>query len=270
MGAERDLRSLATRATALLVGAILALAGLHSTVEAWRWHLHPSIREFANLGFEANLGTWFSSTQLAALAAVLLALRALELHRTPGSPKARWWLFLAAGALFLSADETGRIHEMVGNLVAQAIREAEPGSLLAWPGTWYRSYAWELAYLPVALPAAVLALRFLHRELGDLGRWPLLGVAVFLLGAVGLDMLEGWTGQERFGTVRLETDGAVLPVDVLLVEETLEMLGVTLVLSACLHHAARVAGRLLEGTVESPSSGEEPSGVEAPTERRPE
>lgn len=224
----------------LLVGLVLVEAGLavlHACVT-----LPGTPRElldFGSLKFEASLGTWFASTQFAALAAVLFALWRLE---------GGLWLVLAAGALFLSADEAAGIHESVGTLVKHAVSRGVPGTFTGWLRLEYRSYYWHLVYLPLAVPAALIVARFLWVELEQNRRAVLFGIGIFFVGATGLDFLEGWIGSDDHGPIAL---GPLL-VDVILLEEILEMLGVSLVLAAVAEHAARILAKWRGGNTPLP------------------
>lgn len=223
----------------LLVGLFLVEAGLavlHAGVTLPG--TPPELLDFGSLKYETSLGTWFSSIQFAALAAVVFAL-----WRREGG----LWLVLAAGALFLSADEAAGIHERLGTVVKHAVSRAVPGTFAGWLRLGYRSYYWHLLYLPLAVPAALIVARFLWVNLEQNRRAVLCGIGIFFVGATGLDFLEGWIGDADHGPIAL---GPLL-VDVILLEEILEMLGVSMVLAAVAGHAARRFGTLPEGNAPS-------------------
>lgn len=217
---------LARRALAGLLVAEALLAVLHAGVA--NFPVPPLLQEFGNLGYEGNLGTWFASTQWAALAFVLLLLWLRE---------GGLWLLLAAGALFLSADEAATIHERLGVLVQGAVSTADRGTLLGWLRLEYRSYYWLLLYVPLAVPAAAVVAVWLGRRMPRHRGMLLAGIALFFAGAVGLDFVEGWKNSRTLEP--MEVGGALW--DLVLLEEVLELAGVSLVLAAC---AERCAGRL--------------------------
>lgn len=255
MEPARDLRRLAVRATWLLVLADLALGLLH----LYGRSLAPGefaneFKVFADLDREAGLGTWFASTQWATLAALLFALYLLEKHLQPGRGGTFVWAFLAAGALFLSADEGASIHELAGSLFVWLAHNSPRGSLGDWLLANYRSYYWALLYVPVALPAAVLVLRFLWLRLGRLRWWPFLGMTIFLVGAVVLDGLEGRFGDAQHGPIPLALGPWIWKMDLPLLEELFELLGVTMVVAACLFHASALLESRDDG-LESASGG---------------
>lgn len=212
-----------------LAVALLAFEALLAVLHAWVCStpdVPPMLLEFGHLNSEGGLGTWFSSLQFAALAAALYALWTRE---------AGLWLALAAGALFLSADEAASIHERLGSVVSYVVSRGTPDTALGWVRVNYHSYYWLLLYVPLALPAAGVVARFLWTRLERHRRAMLCGIGIFFLGAVLLDFLEGRFGPADHGPLLV---GPVL-VDVVLLEEVLEMFGVSLVLAACLEHAVR-------------------------------
>lgn len=155
-----------------------------------------------DVGVEANIPTWWTSTLLAlgAAGAVLLAGR-------PG-PTRSPWLACAAGMAALSLDELASILELL----------FAAGDALA-PGAF--AFSWLAIGLPLAAALAVAAV-LVARRLPARARVLLLaGVAVFLAGAVGLE----WVGSEL--TSR-DAYGTRLGVAAYHVEELLEMLGATL------------------------------------------
>lgn len=224
----------------LLVGLVLVEAGLAVLHACVTLPGTPhELLDFGSLKYETSLGTWFSSLQFAALAALLFALWRLE---------GGLWLLLAVGALFLSADEAAGIHERLGTLVKHAVSRGVPGTFAGWLRLEYRSYYWHLLYLPVAVPAALILARYLWVALERHRRAVLWGIAIFFAGATVLDFLEGQVGSEDHGPLAL---GPLL-VDVILLEEVLEMLGVSLVLAAVAEHVARRFETFREGNTPSP------------------
>lgn len=219
---------LARRTVVALFLCEALLSALHAGV-ANNADIPRGFVEFGHLDSETSLATWFSSMQFAALALVLFAL-----WRREGG----LWLLLAAGALFLSADEAAGIHEKFGSLVRHEVSRGVPGTFRGWLRLEYPSYYWALLYVPLAVPAAAVVARFLWIRLERHRSAILWGIGIFFAGAVGLDFLEGWLGTEAHGPLQA---GSLL-VDVVVLEEVLEMLGVTLVLAACLEHAARRFG----------------------------
>ncbi|MBI3925305.1 MAG: hypothetical protein HY319_07190 [Armatimonadetes bacterium] len=215
-----------------LVAVEVVLAGMHVLV-TWApagTCIRPTLAMF-DLGQEGNLPTWFSAAQFLLLGLVLGAIYLLERRRHPEKPLILCWLALALGALFLSADEAAQIHEWIGAQLSHTIEHANPRSWVA-RLILFPSYYWVLIYAPIGLPLAAVVARFLWRQLGPARGPSTAGILLFLAGAVGLDYAEG-----RY---RSGPSPFLWHMDVFLVEEMAEMLGVTLVLTACLVHTVRL------------------------------
>jgi hypothetical protein len=165
---------------------------------------------------EANLPTWYASTKLFIVAA-LLGLFARQ-HFEPSQLRSWPLVGLALAFLAFSADETAQIHEWVGYKVDTVVLEGgtRAGTLFDHTGLWMF-----LVGLPVAAAIGVLiwSVRFyLGRAPGVVSKY-VAGCGVLMLGAVGLEMLRNF--------VAPGTGAHVVQV---CAEELLEMAGVTLIL----------------------------------------
>ncbi len=211
--------------TLLIIGS---LATLHAVITwAPAGTFHPLMMRFVDLDYESNLPTWFSSFEWMVLALVCAA-NAVVLHcRARARVTVGVWSLLACGATFLSVDEVAVLHERLGTILEEAARAAPAGStlhaLLGFP-----SYYWILAYLPIAIPAAVFLIGFMWRELGPDRRIATLSVFVFFYAAIGLDAIEGHFGNSAGDRLPLQIGDRVYAFDIFQLEETLEMLGVAL------------------------------------------
>ncbi len=224
------------RVTVALLVTIAALVSIHALslfglFELGRDHQMGLFRMF-NLSEEGNVPTWFAATTLFASAVIL----GLTWHvvRTAGEPYARHWGVLALIFLFIAIDEAASIHE----LLILPLREA-----LAAERALY--FAW---VIPYGIAVVIFALAYVRFTLSLPRRTAILLLAAALLyvgGALGMEMLSphvyDWTGDVS------------LPMFVmLLIEETLEMLGVTVLIHALLDHLARRGARVELRFVESP------------------
>ncbi len=217
------------RITTALAVTIALLAIAHLAFQYVRHHLgipylYGLVHQF-DMGVEANLPTYVSSMQLL-LVAVLLLLVGL-VRRQEGDRYAPHWLWLALIFLLLSMDEMSEIHEMT----IRPIRELAPGLVT---GLFY--WAWVVpALVLVALVSACYA-RFVFGYLPPyLRRAALLGAAVFVGGAVGVEMPEA-----AFVEVHgLENYTYAVFV---VVEEVMEMAGVLIFLSGLLRYVASEMG----------------------------
>lgn len=199
-------------------------------------------RTMFDLDQEGNLAAWFSSMQFFLLGLTSVLIYLLEKLINPARKRILIWFLCALGAVYLSADEAARIHEWAGTALGWVIEESEKGSLVH---HWDRfpSYYWSLIYVPLALPAAIFLGWFFYKELGTLGILPIMGMILFVTGAVVLDFVEGAYSSFDTGQWRVQLQG--FNVDTFIIEEMFEMLGVTLILAGCLFHASRLASRWL-------------------------
>ena len=213
MGADTErLPERATRAGLLIVLA-LALAGL--LVQYLRfvhdyeylWGLAPLF----NPAREGNVPTWFSSALLL-LSGTALAIAGARL-REVSARGARWWLVLAAVFVLASLDETANLHELLSQ---QARRHFHPGF----------GQLWVLVLGPAALAFMAAYAGFLRRQAPPVRRAFALGAALFVGGALGVEVLE--IVAERAGAGPLTV--AVVTVG----QEILELLGAVVLLRGSL------------------------------------
>jgi hypothetical protein len=188
-----------------------------------------SVKDLLFPNAETNLFSWFSATVLAAVA-IGFAAHAVTVKR--GDP--RFWSFvvLSATALLLSADEAAMLHERLAGLASWL------GLSISW------GYQWIIVGVPVAILAGLVLLR-LARSLDPVLRNRLVMAGfVFLLGAIGGEVLGGMITKLEVGFSNdisyLVHSGAIL------VEEALEVCGAILALRAVLmHFRLRRAGKAL-------------------------
>jgi hypothetical protein len=203
---------------ALHVGFTWARAGTYP-VETVLWF---------DVGYEANLPTAFSVGQL-----VMLATVAAVIARRKRSGAT--WYVVALAALFLAADEAFEIHEALGTwlggLVERSSNRSPIHSLRS-----FGSYYWILLYGPIAAVGSVALTAFLYRELRPGWRLASSGLLLCLLGALGLDYLEGRYGTPNHDRIPILLFGRFFRFDVFLVEECLEMFGVTLMIAGLMAH----------------------------------
>jgi hypothetical protein len=179
------------------LGLVVELAGPEALVR----HL--------SLSYEGNIPTWFSSSLLLGCA---LAAAAIAEHAT--SWRRHWW-GMAVVLGYASMDEAAEIHEHLGGLIGTG-------------GVLY--FDWVIFAAALLAVLAIVYVRFFWRGLPRATRWRLIvGGAVYLVGAVGMELPLGWW-TERAGNAG--TTYAVLDW----IEETLEMIGATLVLLALRQH----------------------------------
>ena len=226
------------RITIALLCTIAALVLIHALslfgyFELGRDHQLGLFRLF-NLSEEGNVPTWFAATTLL-LSAGLFAIT-WRVVREAGEPYARHWGFLALIFLFIAIDEAASIHE----LLILPVRE-----LLSAEGALY--FAWVVPYGIAAVCFALVYARFMLAIPRRTALFLFAAAGLFVGGALGMEMISPW--------VYDWTGEVSLPMFVLLlIEETLEMLGVAVLVYALLDHLAR-RNALVELRFTEPGAG---------------
>lgn len=168
---------------------------------------------------EENLPTYFSSFLLL-VAASLLALLA-GLKRTERDPLTAHWLLLALVFVGLSLDETLSFHE---RLIEPLRQRYHTSGLLRFP--------WVIVGAGAVLGLGAIYLPFLWALARPIRHLMLAAAALYLGGALGLEMLGGY-----FYIDYNDFSAASYPyMAVMTLEETCEMLGVILFIHALLTH----------------------------------
>lgn len=157
---------------------------------------------------EANLPTWWASSQLLLVAALALLI-ALQLD---AGPLRHFYLLLALGFVFFSMDEAATIHEAISGLSKEI-------SLATFLPEGHG--AWMFVYPVVALVVLVVMrkglIQFLKSPSGRLAF--IVGGAVWILGGVGAELIGYYAGESMTEVI---------------FEEFAELLGVTLMAGALL------------------------------------
>ncbi len=168
-----------------------------------------------DVGDEVSFATWFQSTLF--IAAALVLLLGARQARSVGAPT-RGWHFLAAVMLALSLDEAVSIHERLGSNLREVLDTS---------GFFY--YVWVFPALAFVLVVVAVELRWLMSFAPRTRNLLLLAGAVFVTGAAGFELLAG-VGDESHGS------GTLTSISLSMVEELLEMLGLSLFVVTLLDH----------------------------------
>lgn len=208
----------------------LGLAGLHWASRDLGAAQGSPLRGLFSMGGEWKLPALFATAQLL-LAAALAA--GCWRQRQQGI-----WLLAAAVCGWMGADELLSLHEAVGHALRDSgwLAIGAHGTVALGP---LQVYAWTLVFGPLALTVGALLLRGFLRVLppGDVALLAL-GAVVFVAGAIGFETRQ--SHGLAAGRHARASDVTALNV---MAEETLELLGVTLVvyvLAKC-HAQARPA-----------------------------
>ena len=173
-----------------------------------------AVHHFFDLDAESNIPAWFSSIQLCMIGILLL----FSAGNTLSSDRpSSWFLYvLALGFIFLSADEAAGIHEILSVMLKK--REIFP-RFAGNHGIW----------IPLYVTAGVSFLLVTRKQLASLWtKYPraaavgTAGMAIFLLGGVGLEILS-------YEFLRDGSHQVLFNLEVAL-EEWMEMCGASLIL----------------------------------------
>lgn len=194
----------------LLVGLYVILPGIQI----------PRLFRLFDLDVEGNIPAWFSSLQLFMIGFLLI----LATRRDSAPPPTSTFLILSGLVfIFLSMDEAAAIHEQISTVIG---RPDWLPSFRGKRGYWIPIYFVILGGLLIAARQNLIVCwtHFRHET-----TWMLVGMAVFLMGAAGLEALAYEFLLQDFKPL----NPAVYRVEVI-GEEFLEMSGASLMLYAVL------------------------------------
>jgi len=238
---EHQLATLRRRIIGTLLVSEALLALLHII---FNWGLIGSIPKnisrLFHVGRERSLPTWFSVSQLTLFALILILIFLLKRYRSVHS-RGNWlWFIFAAGALFLSLDESAGIHEKLGSLMkSHVFDDARKGTFL-YMLKQFPSYYWPVVYVPIVVPIGIFLGVYFWHTLGPARSWAIGGMVIFLIGAVVLDYLEGRYGNSGHHRIAMDMFGMHFRFDIFLLEELMEMIGITMIINAFLHHLSNL------------------------------
>lgn len=183
-----------------------------------------------NLDKENNVPALFSTTLLLLASQVLVFLAILE--RKYGSPDASRWALLAFGFLAMALDEALALHERLIEPVRNLIGPAGGGHHL---GIFY--FTWVIPGIVLVSVLGAFFLPFLLRLPRATSRMLIGAGSIYLGGALGLELLEGWW-REAHGPTNLAYHAMVS------LEEGMEMIGVIALIRAVMDYAAHRYGEV--------------------------
>jgi hypothetical protein len=195
-----------------LLWAVAVVAGLGLAIEAVHTRSHGETIELLvaklSLSYEANLPTWLSSSLLlaCAVAAGVIAAARPPWHR-------HWWA-ISALAAWMSLDEAIELHEHLGGYFGT-------GGVL--------HYDWVIPASAIVLALAIAFWPFARALPAATRRRLVIAGVIYVVGALVMELPLGWWaeqhGNDGFGYALIDW-----------VEETLEMVGVTLAFVALVAH----------------------------------
>lgn len=177
------------------------------------------VYNFFSMGREANLPTYLSALLLM-LSSGLCALISHQESERKQRIDWSWWL-LSAGLILMSIDEAAQLHEgVIGTFLSIQIGRGE--------GIFY--YQWYLFYIPILALISCLYIPFLKRLPKQYSLRLILAGALYFGGAIGFEMLESYLAFNQNSTAIS-----------ILMEETLEMLGVVMLIQTFLLYLSQLS-----------------------------
>jgi hypothetical protein len=221
------IRMSSARIALLLVGVILFLLTINLLI-IYLHHVrgYEHLRGFIH-GFyfdtEANLPSFYSAVAIVFCSVLLWLIGCLPLEKT--KRHSFYWKFLAMIFILLAMDEFGSLHEFMIQPVRGMMDRTSFDSD-------YLYFAWFIPYVVLLLLLGLVFLKFFVK-LPFATRWLfVLGGAVFLSGAVGMEMVGGkyWAAQGWAidGSDSVDLRYALITT----LEELLEMLGIVIFIYA--------------------------------------
>jgi hypothetical protein len=203
------------------------------------------LQNLLDITHEDTIGTWVSTTQYLVLACVAWLVRLRTRDEAARSWRPTGWGLIAAFFTYMSFDDGSRFHERIGSMFGDYAPSAPSEALASAARVLldvFPSYDWQLAFFPLFGAMAVFLLVFLWSELGDQRLYALAigGLSCWVL-AVGLDFLEG--AAEGMALLQSISGASYDDIEHVIraVEESVELFGATLILTAFLAHLTRVA-----------------------------
>ena len=206
-----------------LGGVALALVAINMGLQVARLVLQqenlPGL-PMLSLDKENNVPALFS-TLLLFTAALILAFVAL-LERVRARQDAPKWFILAAGFLLMGVDESLSLHERM----IEPMRALLGSSLgVERLGIFY--FAWVVPAIALVIALGIYFLPFMGRLPRRTGMMLLVSAAIYLGGALGVELVEGWW-REGHGHRNVVYHGLVS------LEEGMEMIGIVLLIHTLL------------------------------------
>jgi len=179
---------------------------------------------------EANLPTWFSSTQ-AVVVGLIAWVYARQRKGLTSRQSATGWYVIAAFFIYLGIDDAAQLHERVATALSTDVQSDEANSWLVEQFLGFSSYYWQFLFVPVFGAIALYMFLFLYRVFDG---WKNLfifssGIALYVV-AVVLDYVEGidrWVAWMAENSFYIESQ---ITHFLRALEEFLEMFGTSLIL----------------------------------------
>jgi hypothetical protein len=200
---------------------IFIIVAAHTTMLFMRYGLGfgrlKGLSAFVDLWGENNLPTFYASMSLL-FCGLLLYLISLS-EKKLGGKFAMYWLVMAALFIFLSADEMLQIHDSI----------SEKLRVLGASGIFF--HAWVIPYGIALVGLGIIYLRFLLSLTSETRNLFMMSALCYIGGALGFELLESIEFEKTH-------DRSLLMEIYVLIEETLEMVGVLIFIQALITELA--------------------------------
>lgn len=206
-------------ALASIGGQLMVYLTRHDTV-------YGLVRLF-NVNNEQNVPSFFSSFLLL-VAGFLLALITL-LKRKEAAANATYWAMLSIGFLYMAVDEAASIHELLNSPLRRLLSGVNLGAF---------SFPWVFCGMLVVVVLALVFARFLAHLPARTRLTFLIAGAIYLLGAIGFELIGG-----RYLTFRHGVPDLTLSV-LETIEESLEMAGSIILVRGLLEYLVANYGEM--------------------------
>lgn len=203
---------------AAIVGTFsLAHLGVHLLAETGAIEHDGRPASRFDLGAEISIPSWFTTTLLSVVGAVCVGVAAVS-----QAAERRRWFVLAVIFVYLSVDEGSSLHEAIGEQVSTML-DIRSGPFF---------FAWVIPFGVVLLLAAPFLVALLMSFEPRVRRLFAFAGALYVTGAIGVEMIGGWMMGEVFND-RLDPGHAAVWLLVCL-EESLENAGIVVATLAAL------------------------------------
>ena len=207
-----------------------------------------AVRALVDVGEEDNVPTWYSAVQLQLSSILLATIAIVKRRRRDGY--ALHWAILSAIFLYLSLDEVASQHEELSSGVISSLGR----DLLGLHSGFFHQF-WVVPGIVFVVVFLLAYLRFLAHLPGETRRLFVLAGALFVLGALGAEMLQarvissyemaGWANVGGLPKIAVGILGSL--------EELLEMLGIVVFIYALLSYmSSHLPGVTLQFRTDKP------------------
>lgn len=221
----------------VIVEAVLLLIDLL----AYNFIGRRGLQRIFDINSEANIPTWFSSTQALFVGIAALLIVAHHYGAASGRLQLIGWIGAALFFTFIAMDDASQIHERLATAWGRAIKASDESSVSKDAITAWGSYYWQMLLLPFFVAAGAVLMVFIHREFGGIRHaWLFFaGIGLFAI-AVALDHFDAFEEAYVPLAEMLGLRFRALRHGYRNVEEIIEMFGTTCILVSFLAHYVRL------------------------------